>query len=66
MLHNSLQMVARPSAHHRVHTVAPVHAVAPTSQKFFVGSSNKKAKLIVLQVTGLQEDTKSTLRTTSS
>jgi len=35
---------------------ARVHSVAPTSQKFFVGSSNKKAKLIVLQIGGLNDD----------
>jgi len=35
---------------------ARVHTVAPTSQKFFVGSSNKKAKLIILQVTGLHDE----------
>lgn len=34
-----------------------IHTVAPTSQKFFVGSSNKKAKLIVLQVNGLHDET---------
>lgn len=33
-----------------------VHTVAPTSQRFFVGSSNKKAKLIVLQVAGLHDE----------
>jgi len=33
-----------------------VHTVAPTSQKFFVGASNKKAKLIVLKINGLHDD----------
>lgn len=33
-----------------------VHSVAPTSQKFFVGASNKKAKLIILQITGMTDD----------
>ena len=33
-----------------------VHSVAPTSQRFFVGASNKKAKLIVLQITGMTDD----------
>jgi len=35
---------------------ARVHTVAPTSQRFFVGTQNKKAKLIVLQITGLGDE----------
>ncbi|XP_057313129.1 armadillo repeat-containing protein 1-like isoform X1 [Hydractinia symbiolongicarpus] len=50
-LHNQLHLpTVRKSKQARVHTVAP------TSQKFFVGSSNKKAKLIVLQITGLHDE----------
>jgi len=33
-----------------------IHTVAPTQQKFFVGATNKKAKLITLQVKGLYDD----------
>ena len=35
---------------------ARVHTVAPTTQRFFVGTQNKKAKLIVLQITGLGDE----------
>lgn len=50
-LHNQLHLpTVRKSKQARVHTVAP------TSQRFFVGSSNKKAKLIVLQITGLHDE----------
>ena len=38
------------TSHQRIHTAAP------TSQKFFVGSSNKKAKLVILQIEGLQDE----------
>lgn len=33
-----------------------IHTAAPTQQKFFVGSTNKKAKLITLQIEGLQNN----------
>jgi len=52
-LYNKLNVsLMRPSS-----TQKRIHTVAPTSQKFFVGSSNKKAKLIVLQVNGLHDET---------
>ena len=38
------------TSHQRIHTAGP------TSQKFFVGSSNKKAKLVILQIEGLQDE----------
>lgn len=48
---NQLSKPARQTTSH-----ARVHTVAPTSQKFFVGSSNKKAKIIVLQIHGLHDE----------
>lgn len=34
-----------------------IHTAAPAQQKFFVGATNKKAKLITLQIKGLKDDT---------
>jgi len=48
---NQLSRPVRPTTSH-----ARVHTVAPTSQRFFVGASNKKAKLIVLQINGLLDE----------
>lgn len=51
LLYNQLHLTpARTANQQRVHTVAP------TSQKFFVGASNKKAKLIILKINGLHDD----------
>lgn len=33
-----------------------IHTVAPTQQKFFVGATNRKAKVITLQINGLHDD----------
>lgn len=50
-LYNKLQPPIARVSRQRIHTVAP------TQQKFFVGATNKKAKLITLQIKGLQDDT---------
>jgi len=49
-LYNKLQPPIARTSRQRVHTVAP------TQQKFFVGSSNRKAKMITLQIKGLHDD----------
>jgi len=50
-LYNKLQPpISRVSRQTRIHTAAP------TQQKFFVGASNKRAKLITLQIEGLHDD----------
>lgn len=49
-----INQLNRPSRQTTSHS--RVHTVAPTSQRFFVGSSNKKAKLIVLQINGLHDE----------
>jgi len=49
-LYNKLQPPISRVSRQRIHTVAP------TQQKFFVGASNKKAKLITLQIEGLLDD----------
>lgn len=52
VLFNKLNVsIMRPTTSHQ-----RIHTAAPTSQKFFVGSSNKKAKLITLQVNGLNDE----------
>ena len=49
-----INLLTRPAR--QASSQARVHTVAPTSQKFFVGSSNKRAKLIILQVNGLHDE----------
>jgi len=49
-----INLLTRPSR--QTSAQSRLHTVAPTSQKFFVGSSNKRAKLIILQINGLHDE----------
>ncbi|XP_002157545.1 armadillo repeat-containing protein 1 isoform X1 [Hydra vulgaris] len=60
LLLNHLQGRSTSRSTDRAAAMQRIHKAPPTSQKFFVGSSNKKAKLIILQINGLTEATKKT------